>query len=611
MTMIKILSNDLIGKIAAGEVVERPASVVKELVENAIDADAREIVVDIESGGKRRIIVIDDGCGMTAEDAKLSVLRHATSKISTDTDLENIHTMGFRGEALPSIAAVSKMTIETKSPPLEKGGKGGFGPSEDISGFKLVLSAGEVVESGEFGCADGTRIVIEELFFNTPARKKFLRGDKTEEGHVIDSLSRLAMAFPDIRFKLTSDGKEKLACLLVGDPRTRLLEVFGATLAASAIQFEEKGSGISIHGFLGTPDTAKQVAQGVYLFVNNRFVRDRLLNHAVSDGYRSLLPRGSYPFAVVMLNLDPERVDVNVHPTKQEVRFDNVGAVHGFVANAVRKAVTRTTRQSVVAEVALPEYVAQDFSPANTGRSKDLRYETDKATGDCHVALRTPSATTPSADRRNDTQFVASGEATSRLANARSKYKVIGQLANSFILCEAMDGRLIVIDQHAAHERIGFEKLKKQFAENKIEQQHLLFPEQVELQPKEAAYITEHLEILNQLGIELEPFGGRTFVIKAIPALLSDTNIKELILRLSHELADIGRSTSAEEVTEHILKTMACHRQVRAGQRLSEPEMQALLTQMDEWPNAGHCPHGRPSFVEFGSGEIAKWFKRT
>ncbi|MBI2092281.1 MAG: DNA mismatch repair endonuclease MutL, partial [Deltaproteobacteria bacterium] len=318
MAYIKILSDDLIGKIAAGEVVERPASVVKELVENSIDAGSKEIIIEIASGGRKRIAVIDDGFGMSPSDAKLSIQRHATSKISTADDLNKIKTMGFRGEALPSIAAVSKMTIET-------------------NGFKLVISGGTAIEEGDFGCPAGTRIVIDDLFFNTPARKKFLRSDKTEEGHIIDAISRLAMAFPPIRFKFISEGKEKLACLSVDNPEARLSEIFRNSLAESAVPFNETGDGISIHGFLGRPESSRQIAQGVYLFVNKRFVRDRLLNHAVLDGYRSLLPRGSYPFAVVFLEIDPERVDVNVHPTKQEVRFDNSGAVHNFVAMAVRK----------------------------------------------------------------------------------------------------------------------------------------------------------------------------------------------------------------------------------------------------------------------------------
>lgn len=570
MTLVHILSDDLIGKIAAGEVVERPASVVKELVENSIDAGAKEIQVFVECGGKKKIIVMDDGCGMGPEDAKLSILRHATSKIKTPEDLDSIHTLGFRGEALPSISAVSKLTIETSN--------------GEISGFKIVVAGGKIVESGDFGSPKGTKILVEDLFYNTPARKKFLKGDKTEEGHIIDTLSRLALSFPNIRFKLTADGKEKLACLSVDDPKARLQEIFSGSLASSASEFEEKGDGIRIYGFLGSPGSAHRIAQGIYVFVNKRFIRDRLLNHAIVDGYRSLLPNGSYPFAIVMLDIDPTRVDVNVHPTKQEVRFDNSGAIHNFVASAVRKNVQKRTLASLqvnkstcqhVDTYASQKFDAEKYRPLFQNQNIDL-------------------STCGHADVR--TYF--------------SSLNVIGQLANSYIICEGANGKLIAIDQHAAHERIGFEKLKKQLEAGHVEQQQLLIPEQIELQAREHAYISEHLETLNALGIEIEPFGGKTFLIKSVPSLLSGIDVKPLILALANQLAEIGGSASIEETKEKALKTIACHAQVRANHSLKGEEMRSLLRQMDEWPNTDHCPHGRPSYKEFAADEIKKWFNR-
>jgi len=534
------------------------------------------------------MIVIDDGCGMTREDAKLSILRHATSKISKDDDLNTISTMGFRGEALPSISAVSKMTIETKRP-------------KELGGYKLVVSGGKVVESGDLGCADGTRIVVEDLFFNTPARKKFLRGDKTEEGHVMDTVGRLALAFPEVRFKVTADGKEKLACLSVNDTRARIPEVFSSNLAATAVPFEEVGSGIKIHGFLGSPDSARGVAQGVYLFVNKRYIRDRTLNHAVVDGYRGLLPSGSYPFAIVMLDIDPSRVDVNVHPTKQEVRFDNVGAIHNFVAAAVRKSIQKSPdhvpEHIQVAGGRLVEKVVASPSSVSRGarQSPEPNYMNE-------IASSSPLATP-----RNDIPDV---NLQTYALRHLSTLRVIGQLANSYILCESSDGRFVAIDQHAAHERIGFEKLKRQFAERRVEQQQLLLPVQVELQPREAGYITEHLETLNGLGLEIEPFGGKTFMVKAVPSLLSDTDISSLVLTLARELSELYGSAPVEEITEHILKTMACHRQIRANHYLKREEMESLLRQMDEWPNTTHCPHGRPSYKEFTAEDVKKWFNR-
>ncbi len=553
---IQILSDDLIGKIAAGEVVERPASVVKELLENSIDAGANEIIVDIQDGGKKRIIVMDDGCGMSPEDARLSIARHSTSKIRTADDLSNINTMGFRGEALASVAAVSKLTIET-------------------NGYKIIMSGGQTVESGEFGCPNGARIVVEDLFFNVPARKKFLKTDKTESGHIIDIVSRLALAFPKIRFKLKIDGKDELQCLSVSDPQARLMEVFGGEVVNRTVPFEVGNDGIRVHGFLSDSVMSGRASQGIYLFVNKRFVRDRLLNHAVMDGYRSLLPSGQYPLAVVFLEIDPTKVDVNVHPTKQEVRFENSGAVHNFVAGAVRKS----------AAIA-------PSPPLTPPRHYNFGGQAYKG-GDLPIQFNSQTH-----QPKNSKTFFSS-------------FRIIGQLSGTYVLCEGEDEKLIAIDQHAAHERIGFEKLKSELEKGAIAAQRLLIPEQIELIPRDAGYLSENLDMLHKFGIDIEPFGGKTFIIKAVPTLLADSDIKTLVNKLAREIAEIGTSAASEELTDHVLKTMACHAQVRAHHKLSTGEMQSLLNQMDQWPNTTKCPHGRPTFIEFGADEVGKWFKRT
>ncbi len=614
MQRVRQLSEELIGKIAAGEVVERPASVVKELVENSIDARATEIVVDIASGGKERITVVDDGFGMSEQDARMSLQRHATSKISKEDDLFAIATLGFRGEAMPSIAAVSRLTIETKEHGV-------------LDGTRLLVDGGRLLKSETFGCADGTRIIVEDLFFNTPARKKFLRGDKTEEGHVLDVVSKLALSHPDVRFKFRADGREKLSCVSLANRKARLAEVLGIELASMSKEFEEKNDGIRISGFLGNPDAARRVSQGIYIFINGRFIRDRLVTHAITDGYRGLLPTGAYPFAVIFLTIDPARIDVNVHPTKQEVRFENTGAIHGFVAAAVRKSVQRREAvqqgnnpyAKVLADATLEadeqsssfsNRYAQAFASGYLRNSASFAKCSRPAAATLDLIYKPLDEGRQYADASVHPVENFSGE-TSLSAERFASLKVIGQLGNSYILCEGVASKLVAIDQHAAHERIGFEILKRQLAEGGISSQRLLLPIQIELQPKDAAVFHEHVEKLNTLGFEIEHFGGRTYVIKSVPALLADCDVTALAFNLAREFGDIGASSSSEELTEHILKTIACHRQVRAGEDLSFDEMRALLSEMDRHPNADYCPHGRPSFVEFKADEIAKWFKRT
>jgi len=588
MKTINVLPDELIGKIAAGEVVERPASVVKELVENSIDSGASEITVFIKDGGRESISVADDGRGMSPDDLKICVLRHATSKISKAEDLFNIGTMGFRGEALPSIAAVSRLAIETKV-------------KDSISGHKMINVGGKTIEFGEHGCPDGTRVTVEKIFFNTPARLKFLKSPRTEEGHILDAISRLAVAYPEIRFKIDADGKEKLSCLSNNNPRARMLEVFGKNVSERTISFEERAETLSLHGFLGAPENSAIISRGIYLFINRRIVRDRVLNHAVMDGYRSLLSSGSSPFAVIMLDIDPSRVDVNVHPTKQEVRFDNSGAIHNFVAMAVRKAITRPPAQMAGPAKNQPDVVK---AASNRPVSESVPYGKQPA-----------YRTIPTIEAIKELKMPVTGQTIGKasLPSDRgffSSLRVIGQLFSSFIVCENDDEDLVVVDQHAAHERIGFERLKLGMANNSLERQQLLIPEQIELQPKEAAYINENLALINASGLEIEPFGGKTFMIKTVPAILGSADIGGLVFKLASELAEIGRNVSCEELKEQILKTIACHRQIRANHALKTEEMKSLLSQMDDWPNTSTCPHGRPTYKLFSRTEVSRWFER-
>lgn len=593
---IQILDSSVADKIAAGEVVERPASIVKELVENAIDADAREVSIDISGGGKKSIVVIDDGVGMSPEDLKLSILRHATSKISSADDLFAINTLGFRGEALPSVAAVSRLSIETK---LREG--------TSAAGAKITVEGSRVVEFGEVGAPEGTKIEVKDLFFNTPARQKFLKSDPTEFGHIYDTCVRLALGFSDVRLTLRKEGREELRCTTSGDLKGRLFEVFGKDVADQCHYMEEESTGIKISGWIGAPSLARRSASGIYWFVNRRWIRDRRLNHAIFEGYGNLIPRGEFPFVVLFLDIDPTMVDVNVHPTKEEVRFAQGQAVHQFVKYSLRKHLEGEQRS--VSVNSLQQTVEPREYPGNVEVTPQMR---DALYSDLNPAFDPPArhrTSTPLNER--NVELLHHEQLTLNDRGRFSALKPIGQFRGTYVVCEAEEGHLVVVDQHAAHERIGFEQLKKQIQEGGVLKQNLLLPETVELTPREHSLVIENCELLQRAGLDVDDFGGRSVVVKAIPAILGDVNPATILRNVADELAEFDSSASLDDKIEHILKTVACHKQIRAHHHLSIPEMSALLREMDRHPNSDRCPHGRPSFVEFPEEEVSRWFKRT
>ncbi len=582
MGTIKVLPEHVIAKIAAGEVVERPASVVKELLDNAIDAGAKSIEINVAGGGKDSIVVIDDGSGMEASDAKRSIERHATSKISSDEDLFKIRTMGFRGEALSAISAISKMTIETKV-------------AGTLEGTLVSVEGGALKEVRATGCPAGTKVVVDDLFYNVPARKKFLKSDGVEYGHIADCVSSMALSNSRIRFELSHGGSPKIRCHRTGDPKNRIEDVLGADVKNSIFEFAEKGDGIEINGFIVKSGLDRATAKDIHFFVNGRPVKDRILQHALLSGFETFLPRGSYPVAVLYINIDPELVDVNVHPTKREVRFAKSGMVHDFVASAVKKVVSGGDRL-------LSRQNGREYDVVFGLRPKNASRVSDPAAS--YPWMQSPPTRLPTGPAAQQT---TSATVTMLISD---QLRVIGQLDRAFIVCEGDEGKLVLIDQHAAHERLGFEELRGQLAKGHVEVQRLLLPERIDLSPREKAVIMEHIRGIETAGFETEDFGGGTVVIKAVPAILGDVSLKNLFEKFAVELSDFESSAAADEETDKIFQVVACHRQVRAGDSLCKEEMESLVRQMEQG-GISHCPHGRPALVTIERSEVDKWFKRS
>lgn len=595
---IKILPESLANQIAAGEVVERPASVVKELMENSIDAGASEIFIDVENGGKRMIRVTDNGSGMNRDDAFLCLERHATSKIGNEEDLFALHTMGFRGEALPAIASVSRFRLQTRV-------------AEEESGWQIYAEGGVVRQAEAVGAPSGTVIEIRNLFFNTPARRKFLRRDETEFGHIADIVNRLAMARPEIHVRLSHGGRVHLEAFRHQRLEERVAALMSRTMVADMLPFEvDSGEGEMLVGLLGRPALSRSNASYIYTYVNGRFVRDRVIQHAVLEAYRTLLERRRYPVVVLFLDIHPELVDVNVHPTKHEVRFRNQGRVHDFIQNGIRESLQTQVLDSAVA-VHAPDAVRQEVPQQQILRDGDSSVETASLRG-VQEALsqyrQKPTISYAPSSKGEAMQWRPDHVDPQRLSVPDS-WRLIGQYLNSYLICQAGED-LVVVDQHAAHERIGFEKLKTQFNRSGIEQQDLLMPLVIELDHREAVSFSEHMDELARLGFTIEAFGGRTVAVKSVPQLLVDTDIERLLRNVAAELAETGRASGVGEAFDQVLTLMACHGMVRANQPLTRVEMEALLAEMAQIDFGSHCPHGRPVVWKMGRSEVERHFHR-
>jgi DNA mismatch repair protein MutL len=599
MSAVRLLPPTLVNQIAAGEVVERPASAVKELVENAIDAGAARIDVVMVEGGQALISVSDDGFGMGPEEMSLAVERHATSKLPDD-DLVRIRFLGFRGEALPSIGSVARLTLTSR-------------PKGADTAWSLSVEGGAKAEPVPAAHSHGTRVEVRDLFYATPARLKFLKAPRTELSHAVDVLERLGMAHPDIAFSL-SDGSRKLLDLAAkrGEPQAALLsrvaQVVGRDFEANALPLDAERDGVRLSGWAGLPtyNRASSVAQ--YLFVNGRPVKDRLVIGAVRGAYQDVLSRDRHPVVALFLDLDPEQVDVNVHPAKAEVRFRDSGTVRGLIVGAIRHALagaghraSTTVSSATIGALGNSSYVPSHYPPSRPSLPllrAGMEAQRPLGLSDAVPGFQLPPAAPPG-------EVAARDEAMPDypLGAARA------QLHDTYIVAQTATG-LVIVDQHAAHERLVLERMKQALAEGGVKRQGLLLPEVVDLGEAGAARLCERAEDLAQLGLVVEPFGGGAVVVREVPALLGDSDVQGLVRDLADELAEWGQGHSLQERLGDVCATMACHGSVRAGRRLGLAEMNALLRQMEATPLSGQCNHGRPTHVTLSLSDIERLFGR-
>ncbi len=586
MSRIKILPEILSNKIAAGEVVERPSSVVKELTENAIDAGSSRIHIEVEKGGRSLIRVSDDGIGMGHDDALLAIERYATSKIYTDKDLFSIGTLGFRGEALPSIASVSRFSLITRD-------------ESSPSGTEVIVEGGKITRVREVGAPRGTMITVKDLFYNTPARRKFLKTVNTEMGHIADVVSRMALGSPGIRYKLTHNGKTVYNWTSSSDPKSRIADILGKELEGDLYPLEWDQNGISVSGWAASDRHARSTSKGIYLFVNKRFVRDKVITHALFEGFSGRLMKGQYPLVVIFIDLPPERVDVNVHPTKHEVRFADQKQVHDAVVRALSGVFKGGTRM-VRPEAAGFKNAVRESTGLRTVPpvEKQVREPVDDFFPETK-SLPGPSVLKKESVKQQD------------LWQKRffGDLAVIGQLHNTYMVCQGEDG-LILIDQHAAHERVLYERIRDRAENNAVHRQKLLMPETFDVGYHAARILDDLIPELEKIGIEIEPFGGNTFALKAVPGLLADRDIKPIIMEIIEKMMDIGFTPGLTQALDECHKIMACHGAIRANQSLSDKQMAELLAQLDRCENPDNCPHGRPTWIRWTVADLEKRFRR-
>ncbi len=586
--MLRRLPDAVVNRIAAGEVVERPAAAVKELVENAIDAGAGRIDCGLRAGGAAWISVDDDGAGIARADLALALERHATSKLADD-DLVDIRTLGFRGEALPSIGAVARLTIVSRAEGAREAGR-------------IAVDNGEPGAVEPAARARGTRVEAAGLFRAVPARLKFLKSARAEYLAAADMLKRLAMARPAIAFSLEHDGRRAWASPAASDPLARLADVLGAEFAENSVPVALEADGLRLSGHAGLPTWHRGTAQAQYLFVNGRPVRDRLLQGAVRAGYEELVPRGRFPVLALFLDVPPDRVDVNVHPAKTEIRFRDGGRVRSLIVSALRRALAEEGHRAAVPPagfgmggVGAAGSLIGRFRPGGTGAPPlELAERAAVWQAPLDPGLH-PSAPPPAPE--------APEAAGLPLGAARA------QLHDTYIVAQTGDG-IVLVDQHAAHERLVLERMRRALADGPPPRQTLLLPEVVELEEAGAERLAAKAEELGELGLVLERFGPEAVLVRETPAALGEADVKGLVRDLADDLAEHGLALTLKERLEHVAATMACHGSVRAGRRLGAQEMDALLREMEATPRSGQCNHGRPTYVELKLADIERLFGR-
>jgi DNA mismatch repair protein MutL len=596
---IHVLSPELANQIAAGEVVERPASVAKELCENAVDAGARRVDVEIEAGGRRLIRVVDDGCGMTDEEARLALQRHATSKIASADDLWGLATFGFRGEALPSIAAVSRLTLRTKL-------------TGATAGFRMSVEAGVEAGAGEVGMAEGTQVEVRDLFYNTPARLKFMKSEATEAANVSEAILRLALAHPEVHFRLRANGRVALDLPPHRDMAERVRAALARRGAKVLHEAEGEEGGVKVRAFLASPEEAAPAGRSTFLFVGRRFVRDRALLHALVQGYGEVLEKGRYPLAALFVDVPGQELDINVHPQKLEVRFARPQEVYAAVRHVVGRAVARAPW------LAVSPIRAYTLPPERVGQGDDDRPFPAKPPRDGqepHTPARSPGPDEKHSSPLYPTLLRDEALAPAAEPAARGFFgglEYIGQLRRTYLVCEG-PSELVLVDQHAAHERIMFERLRVAHRQRAVVRQRLLFPIPIELDEVAAAAACEAatIEALAGLGFEVEGFGPKTMLLRAVPDLLKDVDPKPLLRDVLHRVAEGDSLRRAEENFEQVFATMACHGALRAGDVVTREAALTLLAQLDAVDLHSHCPHGRPVLLRMSIAEIEQRLGRT
>ena len=599
MPQIRPLPPDLVNQIAAGEVIERPSSVVKELVENSLDAGSKRVEVEIEFGGARLIRVRDDGNGIAADELTLAVASHATSKIGSFDDLEHVASMGFRGEALASVSSVARFALTSRQRGTD-------------NAFRIEVDSGRLQAARPAQHPQGTSVEVRDLFYNVPARRKFMRAERTEFAHIDDLLKSLALARGDVEFRLSHNGKSVRVWKAANDEHAmlaRVAEVLGENFPQQSLRIDHEAAGLRLSGWVGLPTASRPQADAQYFYVNGRLVRDRVVSHAVRQAYADVLFHGRYPAFVLYLELDPVGVDVNVHPAKHEVRFREQRLVHDFLFRTLHEALAQTRAGLAATPEAggmQPETAAPVFQ--NTGAQWHNSFSQSRLS----LGVREEPLSQYAA--LLGTSSIASGDATVVLPDVDETQApplgfAIAQLKTIYILAENAHG-LVLVDMHAAHERITYEKLKTGRAVSALRSQLLLVPMSVAVSAKEAAAAEEHSDALAEWGLELSRSGPSAVVVRRIPALLEGADVAELARSVLGELAQHGSSRQLQEVENELLSTMACHGSVRAGRRLTLPEMNALLREMEATERSGQCNHGRPTWIQMSVGDLDKLFMR-
>ena len=625
---IEVLSSSVVNKIAAGEVIERPASVVKELLENSVDAGATRIDVAIENGGIDLIRITDSGTGIPKDQLELAVTSHATSKISSADELFRVRTFGFRGEALASIAEISQFTLRSRT-------------GDSDCGYELIVNGGNREPISAVGCATGTTIEVRNLFYNTPVRRKFMRTAQTERAHIVEAFTRIALANPHVHLTLTHNERSQFDLPPSEDWQGRIADFFGPEIAAGLLPVSSEGGGITINGFVVEPSLNRANNRMQYLFLNDRYIRDRSLQHALRESYRGLLMTGRFPIAFLKMTMPADQVDVNVHPAKLEVRFQDSGKLYSQLLSTIRNKFLTTdlTAQAKLSRAkeltpiagAAPQTPAtvenqsrMPFQPASqprdwtrSPRSQPSQSPFSQPTGGAFPGGSISAGSSPQLEPQPapphlaNSEFSPEQQVTTHDAGIQStphRHSAL-QVHNTYLITETEEG-MVVIDQHALHERVIYEQLRAKVLAGKLETQRLLVPEPVSLPPAESALVIEKSELLKQIGMTVEPFGGDTVLVSGYPAMLANQNPAEMLRGVIDLLMDEGRELDQRDLVDELLHMISCKAAIKAGDKLTPEEITDLLEQRDFCQDAHHCPHGRPTSLVFSREELDRRFKR-